>query len=263
MRINKLRQRWAQGEVASCLWIDIGWPVSVEALARLPYDSFTLDLQHSLIDRGTAVQVLQALSLGGGAPLVRVSQNDPAEIGFVLDAGAYGVICPQLETAQDCKQFVDACRYAPEGRRSWGPTRGLMYGGADYFKGYKENVITVALIETARGVENMREIAAMPGLDMLYVGPNDLTIDYGGEPTYIASDPSVLKAMELSIELAREYSIFCGTYAGSVEVALAAVAKGYNLVSVGYASKIMVKAAGELLGQVFPQQQPAKTVMPS
>ncbi len=252
MRANKLRQRWAQGEAASCLWIDIGWPVSVEALARLPYDSFTLDLQHSLIDRGTAVQVLQALSLGGGAPLVRVSQNDPAEIGFVLDAGAYGVICPQIETAEDCKRFVDACRYAPQGRRSWGPTRGLMYGGADYFKGYKDTVVTIALIETVKGVENMRAIAATPGLDMLYVGPNDLTIDYGGEPTYIANDPRVLNAMALSIELAREHAIFSGTYAGSVEVARAAVSKGYNLVSVGYAAKIMVKAAGELLGQVFP-----------
>ena len=81
MRINKLRQRWAQGEVASCLWVDIGWPISVEALARLPYDSFTLDLQHSLIDRGTAVQVLQALSLGGGAPLVRVHAVLTAEAG--------------------------------------------------------------------------------------------------------------------------------------------------------------------------------------
>lgn len=251
MRINKLRQRWAKGETASCLWIDIGWPVSVEALARLSYDSFTLDLQHSLIDRSTAVQVLQALSLGGGAPLVRVSQNDPAEIGFALDAGAYGVICPQIETAEDCKRFVDACRYAPEGRRSWGPTRGLLYGGPDYFKGYKDNVITVALIETVKGVENMRSIAATPGLDMLYVGPNDLTIDYGGEPTYIPSDPRVLQAMEASIALAREFSIASGTYAGSVEVARAALAKGYDLVSVGYASKIMVKAANELLGQVF------------
>ena len=128
-----------------------------------------------------------------------------------------------------------------------------MYGGADYFKSYKETVVTIALIETVKGVENMREIAATSGLDMLYVGPNDLTIDYGGEPTYIASDPRVLKAMAQSIELAREHSIFSGTYAGSVDVARAAVAKGYNLVSVGYAAKIMVKAASELLSQVFPQ----------
>lgn len=252
MRPNKLRERWARGEVASCLWIDIGWGVSVEALARLPYDSFTLDLQHSLIDRGTAVHMLQTISLGDGAPLVRVSQNDPAEIGFVLDAGAYGVICPQIETPEDCQRFVDACRYAPRGRRSWGPTRGLMYGGADYFAAYEREIVKIALIETVKGVENMREIAATPGIDMLYVGPNDLTIDYGGQPTYVASDPRVIGAMDQSIEIARSNSIFSGTYAGTVEVAEAAVAKGFNLVSLGYAAKLMIKAAAELHDRVFP-----------
>ncbi|HYC47435.1 MAG TPA: aldolase/citrate lyase family protein [Burkholderiales bacterium] len=252
MRANKLRQLWAQGKVASCLWIDLGWTVSVEALARLPYDAFVLDLQHSLIDRATGVHVLQTLSLGDGVPLVRVTQNDPAEIGFVLDAGAYGVICPQIETAEDCKRFVAACRYAPEGRRSWGPTRGLLYGGADYFKSYRENILTVALIETVKGVRNMREIAATPGLDMLYVGPNDLTIDHGGQPTYVATDPRVIEAMESSIAIAREHSIVAGTYAGTMEVARAAIAKGYSLVSVGYAAKLMVKAAAELLAQTFP-----------
>lgn len=252
MRPNRLRQRWARGEVASCLWIDLGWAVSVEALARLPYDSFTLDLQHSLIDRGTAVHVLQAMSLGDGVPLVRVTQNDPAEIGFVLDAGAYGVICPQIESAQDCRRFVDACRYAPGGRRSWGPTRGLLYGGADYFASYQREIVTIALIETVKGVENMQAIAATPGLDMLYVGPNDLTIDYGGQPTYVAADPRVIQAMDRSIDIARENSIFSGTYAGSIEVAGAAIAKGFNLVSVGYAAKLMVKAAAELHDRVFP-----------
>jgi len=252
MRPSKLRQLWAQGRPASCLWIDLGWGVSVEALARLPYDSFTLDLQHSLIDRGTAVQMLQVLSLGEGTPLVRVTQNDPAEIGFVLDAGAYGVICPQIETADDCRRFVEACRYAPRGRRSWGPTRGLMYGGSDYFAAYEREIVKIALIETVKGVENMQEIAATPGIDMLYVGPNDLTIDYGGQPTYVASDPRVIGAMDASIGLAREHGIFSGTYAGTVEVAEQAIAKGFNLVSLGYAAKLMVKAASELLERVFP-----------
>jgi 4-hydroxy-2-oxoheptanedioate aldolase len=255
MRPNKLRERWARREVASCLWIDLGWGASVEALAKLPYDAFTLDLQHSLIDRGTAVHMLQAISLGDGVPLVRVTQNDPAEIGFVLDAGAYGVICPQIETAEDCRRFVDACHYAPQGTRSWGPTRGLLYGGADYFASYKEQIVTVALIETIKGVRNMREIAATPGLDMIYVGPNDLTIDYGGQPTYIASDPRVLKAMESSIEIAHEHSKVAGTYAGSVDVARAAIAKGYDLVSVGYAAKLMFKAAAEVLANTFPDRK--------
>src|SRR6188474_237808 len=120
MRPNPLRERWSRGEPASCLWIDIGWPVSVEGLVKLPYDSFTLDLQHSLIDRGTAVNVLQALSLGNGVPLVRV---------------------PQIETAEDCARFVAACRYAPRGTRSWGPVRGLLYGGADYFQRYEQQIV--------------------------------------------------------------------------------------------------------------------------
>jgi 4-hydroxy-2-oxoheptanedioate aldolase len=212
-----------------------------------------LDLQHSLIDRLTAVNVLQTLSLGQGAPLVRVTQNDPAEIGFVLDAGAYGVICPQVETAEDCERFVAACRYAPQGTRSWGPVRGLLYGGQDCFQAYEKQIVKVALIETVKGVENMRAIAATPGLDMIYVGPNDLSIDYGGAPTYIASDARVIKAMEDSIAIARDNRIVAGTYAGSVDVARAAVAKGFGLVSVGYAAKLMIKAAGDVLGQVFPE----------
>ena len=119
MRRNPIRERWAQGKPASNLWIDIGWPVTVEALGRLAYDSYTVDLQHSLIDRSVLVSLFQALSLGSGAPMVRVTQNDPGEIAFVLDAGAYGVICPTIETAEQCRAFVAACEYPPRGVRSW------------------------------------------------------------------------------------------------------------------------------------------------
>ena len=167
MRRNPIRERWSKGEAASNLWIDIGWPVTVEALGRLQYDSYTVDLQHSLIDRSVLVSLFQALSLGNGAPMVRVTQNDPGEIAFVLDAGAYGVICPTMETAEQCRAFVAACEYPPRGVRSWGPTRGVMYGGADYFENYRNEILTIALIETAEGIRNLDAIAAVPGLDMV------------------------------------------------------------------------------------------------
>ena len=247
MRPNRVRTCWNDKRVASCLWIDVGWPLSVEALGMLAFDAFVLDLQHSLIDRSLVVPMLQALSLGGGAPLVRVSRNDSAEIGFVLDAGAYGVVCPQIETADDCARFVNACRYAPKGSRSWGPTRGLLYGGADYFAEYERSILKIAIIETVEGVRNMEAIAAVEGLDMLYVGPNDLTIDFGGKPTYVADDARVIDAMHRSIEVAGRHGIRSGTYAGSADVARAAFAKGYDLVSVGYAGKTMIKACQQLL----------------
>jgi len=251
VRRNKVRQRWAEKLVASNLWIDIGWPVTVEALSRLNYDSYTIDLQHSLIDRGTLTSLLQALSLGDGAPMVRLSQNDPAEIAFVLDAGAYGVICPTVETAAQCRDFVANCLYPPKGVRSWGPVRGLLYGGADYFQAYAGEILKIALIETARGVDNLDEIAATPGLDMIYLGPNDLGISYGASPSYTPNHPSVTEAIDRVSEAARRHSIVAGMHTASPEVARLAAERGFAFLSLGYAAKIMLAAAGKLHEEVF------------
>ncbi len=251
MRRNPIRERWARGEAASNLWIDIGWPVTVEALGRLGYDSYTVDLQHSLIDRGVLVSLFQALSLGNGAPMVRITQNDPGEIAFVLDAGAYGVICPTVETAEQARAFVAACEYPPRGVRSWGPTRGVLYGGADYFDSYRNEILTIALIETATGVKNLDAIAAVPGLDMIYLGPNDLGVSHGAKPSYTPNHPEVDKAMDLVVNAAKKHSIAAGMHTASKEVALAAKAKGYKLLSLGYASKIMASAATNVLKEVF------------
>ncbi len=183
--------------------------------------------------------------------MVRVTQNDPGEIAFVLDAGAYGVICPTIETAGQARAFIAACEYPPSGVRSWGPTRGVMYGGADYFDNYRNEILTIALIETAEGVRNLDAIAAVPGLDMIYLGPNDLGVSHGARPSYTPNHPEVERAMDLVAASARKHSIAAGMHAASKEVALAARAKGYNLLSLGYASKIMAAAATQVLQDAF------------
>jgi 4-hydroxy-2-oxoheptanedioate aldolase len=251
-----VRKRWAGNRVASNLWIDVGWPVTVEALSRLNYDSYTIDLQHSLIDRGTLTPLLQALSTGTGAPMVRISQNDPAEIAFVLDAGAYGVICPTVETSAQCRDFVAACLYPPNGVRSWGPVRGLLYGGADYFQSSSDEVLKVALIETVRGIENLDDIAATPGLDMIYLGPNDLGISYGATPSYTPNHPSVTRAIDLVGQAARKHSIAAGMHTASSEVARLAIDRGFTFLSLGYAAKIMLAAAARLHEEVFGTNKP-------
>lgn len=251
MRSNPVRTRWAQNLPASNLWIDIGWAVTVEMIGKLEYDSFTIDLQHSLIDRGTLVPMLQALSLGNGAPMVRVTQNDAAEIAFVLDAGAYGVICPTMETADDCRRFVAACDYPPRGARSWGPTRGTLYGGGDYFDNYADTILRIALIETARGMENLDAIAAVPGLDMIYLGPNDLGVSYGARPSMLPNHPKVEAAMDLVVAAARRHGISAGMHTASASMAKTAAAKGYRLLSLGYASKLMLNSATQVLRDAF------------
>lgn len=254
MRSNPVRRRWTQGKPASNLWIDIGWPVTVEALGKLGYDSYTVDMQHSLIDRGVLVSLFQAISLGNGAPMVRLSQNDPGEIAFALDAGAYGVILPTVETAEDARRFVDACRYPPHGSRSWGPARGVLYGGADYFESHEKEILRIALIETAKGIENLDAIAATPGLDMIYLGPNDLGVSHGAKPSYTPNHPKVEEAVDLVVAAARRHSIAAGMHTASKEVAAAAARKGYNFLSLGYASKIMMAAATQVLKDALPEK---------
>lgn len=251
MRRNAVRKQWAEKRVASNLWIDINAPVTVETLSRLGYDSFTIDLQHSLIDRGALPSLFQALSTGAGAPMVRITQNDPGEIAYVLDAGAYGVICPTVETAAQCRDFVAACLYPPKGVRSWGPVRGLLYGGPDYFQAQAGEVIRIALIETARGIENLEEIAATPGLDMIYLGPNDLGISYGAGPSYTPSHPAVTRAIDLVGDAARRHAIAAGMHTATPDVARLAAGKGFTFLSLGYASKIMLAAAAQLHEEVF------------
>lgn len=250
-----MRERWAQGKPASNLWIDIAAPVTVESLAKLPYDSFTVDLQHCLIDRGTLPSLLQAISLGHSAPMVRVSQNDPAEIGFALDAGAYGIICPTVENAEQAKKFVAACNYPPHGVRSWGPVRGLLYGGEDYFEAYAAEILRIALIETVEGIRNLDAIAATPGLDMIYLGPNDLGVSLGAKPSYVPNHPEVARAVDALVTAANKKSIAAGMHSASAEVARAAVDKGYVFLSLGYASKIMVAAAAKVLNDVFSRRE--------
>ncbi len=251
MRPNPVRVRWTSGRAASNLWIDIASPVTVERLGRCGYDSYTIDLQHSLIDRGTVVPLLQALSLGGGAPLVRVSRNDPAEIGFVLDAGAYGVICPTIESADACARFVDACRYPPQGSRSWGPTRGLLYGGDDYFAASSETVLCIALVETRAGVDAVDAIAATPGLDMVYLGPNDLGVSHGAAPSMTPAHPAVFAAMDTVVAAARRHGIAAGMHTATTAVARDALARGFTFVSLGYATSMLEQAATAVLSDAF------------
>ena len=169
----------------------------------------------------------------------------------MLDAGAYGVICPTIETAEQCRAFVAACEYPPRGVRSWGPTRGVMYGGADYFDNYRNEILTIALIETALGIRNLDAIAAVPGLDMIYLGPNDLGVSHGAKPSYTPNHPEVERAMDLVAAAARRHSIAAGMHTATKEVALAARSRGYNLLSLGYASKIMAGAASQVLQDAF------------
>jgi len=173
---NKLKDIWAAGQPALNGWCSIGNPFTAEIMAAAGYDSVTVDMQHGALDYASVLPMFQAMRGSGVVPMARVPWLDPGQIMKALDAGALGIICPMVNSRDEAEEFVRYMRYPPLGQRSFGPTRAnIAYGGYAVTEA-NEQVLALAMIETAEGMANLEEIAATPGLDGIYVGPADLTL---------------------------------------------------------------------------------------
>lgn len=232
MRANRLREIWAEGRAATNCWLSIPSQLSAETMAHQGWDSVTVDLQHGPIDYAMAYAMLVAVSTTNAVPLVRVPWNEPGTIMRVLDWGAYGVLCPSVDTAEECARFVGAARYAPMGYRSVGSARAVLYAGRDYLAHANETVVTIAQIESKKGLDNVEAIARTPGLDMLYVGPNDLGLSLGRAAVSDQTDPVVVAAIDKVLASAHAAGLKAGIYCGTADHGLAMIKKGFDLVTV-------------------------------
>ncbi len=220
MRPNQLIERWRQGKSATNCWLSLGNLLATEILAHQGWHSLTVDLQHGSADYAQMCAMLTAISTTSVTPLVRVPWNNPGDVMRALDAGAYGIVCPNVDTRQDCERFVSACRYAPLGTRSFGPRRAMLYAGADYVEHANTTLLAIVQIESATALANVDDIAKVEGLDMLYVGPSD------------TRDPVTVEAIDAILKAAKRAKLRSGIYCRSAEYALAMVEKGFDLVTV-------------------------------
>ena len=163
MRENSLRAIWDGGGFALGGWLTVPSGVSAEIMAHGGFDWVCIDMQHGMIDFSHVVPMLQGISSTDTTPLVRVPRNEPGIIGKCLDAGAWGVIVPMVNTADEARAAVAACRYAPAGIRSYGPLRANYYAGFDYFSRANDEVLCIVMIETTVAVANVDEIRGRPG----------------------------------------------------------------------------------------------------
>lgn len=195
-RPNRLRDRLSGGGNATGLSCVLGDAQIAEEFTMAGYDYVYLDQQHGLIPAERLVPMLRALAQGAATPLVRVAGNDPTLIGQALDAGAEGVIVPMVEDADAAARAAAACRYFPDGTRSWGPIRATHGLGGDPAT-VNGQVMCLVMIETAAGVADVDAIVATPGVDGVYIGPADLSVSLGGAPTGIeaATDPALHDAV--------------------------------------------------------------------
>ncbi len=233
MRPNTLKEKMASGQPTTCGWLSIPSTYSAELAGHAGFDTVLVDLQHGMIDFQAALEMLQALSSTSATPMVRATTLDPAAIMHLLDAGAYGVVCPMISTAAQCETFVSACRYPPRGDRSYGPARGLLFGGADYYDHADSHILTWAMIETVEGVKNVDAICATPGLDGIFIGPNDLSLALGGRPGADFSDQKLIDTIEHVRVRSKAAGKFIGIYTGSGEAGSKRIVQGFDMVTLG------------------------------
>ena len=179
-------------------------------------------------------------------PLVRVPWLDPADIMKALDAGAFGVICPMVNTAEEAARLVSYVRYPPHGVRSFGPTRALFAAGADYGQHADAEILCFAMIETAEAYANLDEIVRTPGLDGVYVGPADLTLGLHGRkyPTgFDREEPEMIEAIKTVLAKAHAAGIRACLHNGTPDYAAKAVGWGFDLVTVSNDVRLLAGAA--------------------
>ncbi|AKT50250.1 HpcH/HpaI aldolase family protein [Arsenicicoccus sp. oral taxon 190] len=249
MRTNTLRTLLDDGGTAVNGWISGSGIYAAEVLGHVGFDSVTVDAQHGLFGRGELVAMLAALSGTPAVPMVRPSAPDPDEIGWCLDAGAYGLIVPGVDTPQIARAVCDAAFYPPKGTRSFGPGRGLLFGGTDYPSRSHEQVTMWLMIESAAALENLDAILDTSGAYGVYVGPNDLALSLGEPAGGRAGDAVRRIALDVCAR-AHARGLKAGLFCADGEEAAEFARQGFDLVTPGNDMSLLRASASQRLAQV-------------
>ncbi|MDD5629896.1 MAG: aldolase/citrate lyase family protein [Elusimicrobia bacterium] len=230
-----LKSKLRAGRLTLGSWVTLGHPSIPEIMLRAGFEWLTVDMEHSAIDLPQAQQLMQIISLGGAAALVRVGENDPTIIKRVMDAGAAGVIVPMVNSRADAEKAVKSVQYPPAGFRGVGLARAQGYGQS--FEAYKawnrHESVVIAQIEHIRAIENLEEILSVPGIDGTIIGPYDLSSSLGFPGEFHRKEVSA--ALKRYEKVCRKLRKPMGIHVVQPDPAQVKryAAKGYSFIAVG------------------------------
>lgn len=230
MRPNKVKELWRAGKPVLTGWCGSADPFTGEVMARAGFDAIILDMQHGMaIGPERAAAWLQVVGQTDATPIVRIPWNEPAFAQWVLDAGAMGIIFPMVNSVEDARKAIGACRYPPVGYRSNGPNRARYLHGTDYFSRANDEVLCILMMETVEGIDAQEEIARLPGVDGYYLGPTDLAVSMGMQPSLDVKDPRHVDLVQRVIGVAKAHGQNAGIHVTGPEEGLRRLKQGYNL----------------------------------
>jgi 4-hydroxy-2-oxoheptanedioate aldolase len=235
MKISgKFRSRVLSREWLIGTWLNLGSPVTAEIAGLGGFDWVLLDHEHGSGGEETMLHQLQAVSGTPAVPLVRIAANEAPRFKRALDLGAHGVMTPYVSTAAEAKATVSAMRYPPRGLRGVAKSYRASGFGADFDEYYHhahEWLLNIVQIETADGVTNIEEIAAVDGVDVLFVGPTDLTYNLGIPDRF--DDPQFLRAVQAIGAAARKHGKATGILVHDPALVPKCREWGFTLVALG------------------------------
>ena len=229
--MNKIISQFMAGEKSLGMWLNMSDTQVAEITTTAGFDWVCIDLQHGLAETGNLKTLLPIIERGSATTIIRVLGADPNQIGRVLDLGAKGVIVPMINTPEEAALAAAACRYPPVGNRSCGPTRAMAYDPA-YLGNANNEVACIIMIETADGLANVEKIAALEGVDALFVGPVDLSFSITGGLAGLKS-PEFSTALEKVVSAANAANIPAGIFSLNPQNAAQNLNNGFQFTNVG------------------------------
>ena len=249
MGFMKLPEKFTSDDTAFGCWLKVPSSVTAEVAALSGFDYVCIDMQHGFSDRNDLIPMLQAVQPHSPRAIVRVPSNEPSVIGWALDAGATGVIVPLENSAEEAEKAVRACLYPSRGNRSMGPTRAERVFGEEYVQGVGDSIQCLPMIETLDALNNLESILSVDGVDSIYVGPSDLSVNLGLPKGNNDGNPKFDEALEKILSSCEKHGVVPGIHANS-SLADIRQQQGFRILTVVEDDGAMSTGFGEVFNQM-------------
>lgn len=231
-------------------WLHIDSISSAKIVSKKSFDTITIDLQHGMLDFSKCVDIINIVASYNIFPVVRVPSNDIGIINKVIDAGAFGVICPLINNKNDVEVFTNSCFYPPKGNRSFGPTL-VNIDYENYFEESNAEILTIAMVETKESVINLSDILKNKNLDMIYIGPYDLSISHGVKPNKVFEDKLMLDLYKQILNKARNNNKKVAIHCSGADIGNYFLEIGFDMVTISSDLNILNRALEEELNKIL------------
>ena len=249
MKNNPVRSKLKRGEASIGTWITMPDPFGAHLISKTGFEWLTIELEHTPISFETAATMFAIVAANGAVPLARVPFNTVENIKRVLDTGAWGIVVPMVNSRAEAEAVVKAARYRPIGERSIGGSlhaANFCTDASTYYAKANEEILVIVMAEHVDAVADIDAILSVPGIDAVFVGPNDLHASMNLPPAFDSDSKQFNAALMKILASAREHGIAAGIHVVDAAQAQRRMAEGWQFIAVASEAGFMLSKAGEI-----------------